>query len=195
MKKHPASSTFFRRAALGAAASLALAVVVQAQDTYPSTPSNTPVAPKANEGSYSSLTRADTRFVVKAGKTNSEELAIARVAVTRATSPDVRAFATEVVAAHDAIANGIARLAAAKTISLDPVAADQVSRQWNDKKAADFDRDFLKETTTAHKGALDLYEEAARDGRDSDIATFAREQVTGLKDRLNKAEQLRKIFD
>lgn len=195
MKKQPASPTFFRRAALAAATSLLLAAVVQAEDTYPSTPSNTPVAPTASASGPSTLTRADNRFVVKAGKTNSEEQAIARVAATRATSPEVRAFAGEVAAAHDAIANGIARLAAAKTISLDPVAADQVSRQWNDKKTADFDRDFLKETVRAHKDALDLYEEAARDGRDTDIATFAREQVTGLKDRLNKAEQLRKSVE
>lgn len=181
------------RAALGLLL-VAGATLVQAQITYPGTPSNSPAAAKPDNG-YSSLTKAESRFVVRAERANTEQLAIARVAVTRATSPEVRAFAQEIVSSHESIGNDLVRLATSKTVSLEPLAADEVTRKWNDKKVANFDQDFVGTMISAHRNTVEIYEEAQRDSKDGDITNFAREQITGLKDHLYKAEQLKKAVD
>lgn len=192
--KHLHSLTlFFRRVAFGVFV-LAGASLVEAQATYPATPSNSPAAAKPDNG-YSSLTRAESRFIVRAERANTEELAIARVAVTRATAPAVRAFAQEIVNSHESIGNDLSRLATSKTVSLEPLAADEITRQWNDKKVADFDQDFVRAMISAHRSTVEIYEEAQRDSQDSDITSFAREQITDLKDHLYKAEQFKKAVD
>lgn len=192
--KHLHSPTlFFRRIALGGFL-VASAALVQAQITYPGTPSNSPAAAKPDNG-YSSLTRAESRFIVRAERANTEELAIARVAVTRASSADVRAFAQEIVSSHESIGNDLTRLATSKTVSLEPLAADEVTRRWNDKKVADFDQDFVRTMISAHRNTVEIYEEAQRDSKDGDITNFTREQISGLKDHLYKAEQLKKAVN
>lgn len=161
--------------------------------------SNTPASAMPDNRSgvladSSVLNRSDRNFVMKAAKSNAHEVAISRVAAERATRPDVRAFAQEVIAAHQTMDTGLSRLAASKSVTLDPVDAD-ITRKWSDKKAEDFDEDYVKEMVKAHKDSVDLYEENARDAKDTGVATFAREQIATLNAHLRKAQDLEKALD
>ncbi len=172
---------------------LAATALVQAQGNSPATPSNTPgEEPLANQSSF--LTRSENKFIVKAARANTEELAIARVAATRATIPQVRQLAMEIVDSHDSINNELTRLATAKTVILEPLAATPIMQKWNDTKAGSFDQDFVRVSTHALRTMVSLYEEAMRDSKDTDVTGFVREQISSLKDHLYKAEQLQKTL-
>lgn len=153
-----------------------------------------PMASGVNVNANASLNRGDRNFVTEAAKANAHEIAISRVAAERATRPEVRAFAQEILAAHQTADTGLSRLASNKAVTLDPVDAD-ITKKWSDKKGDDLDEDYVKEMVSAHKKAVDRYEEAARDAKDTEIATFAREQIATLNAHLRKAQDLEKIVD
>lgn len=144
------------------------------------------------DNSYSNLAKLDSNFIVKAARITGEQVALARIAATRTSTPDVRALAEDLVTAHDAIVTSLARLAAAKTVTLDAPTADAVTRKWTDKKAADFEKDYVNEVAAVHERAVSLYQEVIRDGKDSDVTTLAREQLTALTDHLNRAQELQR---
>jgi len=155
---------------------------------------STPPSAANPDNSYSKLARADSGFLVKAARINAEQAIVARLATTRSTTPEVRAFAEDLVVAYDAMASNLSRLAAAKTVTLGSSASESLNQKWSEKKAADFERDYVNETATVLAQAASLYQEVIRDGKDPDVATLAREQLSALTDNLHRAEDLQKLL-
>lgn len=147
------------------------------------------------DNSYSTLSKAESGFLVKSARANTEQLAIARVAISRITDEKVRAFAQEMVAAYQVIDSAVTRLATAKTVNLAVVDQEAVSTAWAGKRnGAEFDRDYVKMVIDTQQQVVVFAEAAARDAKDLEVAEFARTQVSGAKDRLQKAEELLKTL-
>ncbi len=198
--KTNAVSSFAPRALIVTGALFATAILASAQTPHLPLPNpNKPEAanPKpdtAADDVNAMLNRGDRSFVQKAAKANTEEVAISRIATERAVRSEVRSLAQELLTLHQALDTSLARLATSKGVALEP-ATEDAAKKWSDKRPSDFDEDYVKEMVSAHRRAVSLFEDAARDAKDPEVAAFAREQLATLNEHLRKAEQIKKVVD
>lgn len=63
-------------------------------------------------------------------------------------------------------------------------------RQLSDKNGQDFDQEFLKQMVQDHQKAVDLYQDASSNARDSDVKSFAARNLPALRNHLERAQSL-----
>lgn len=139
------------------------------------------------------LSAQDREFVTRAAQSGLAEVESSRIAVTQATSEEVRAYAQRMVRDHSATNEELMRLARGKGIEVSPM-LDAEHRAQVDalqaKSGADFDRAYLQDMgVRAHQDAVSLFERQARDGSDPDLRAFAARTLVGLREHLAMAEQ------
>lgn len=143
------------------------------------------------------LKRGDVRFLKKVAHLGEMEVRLSRVAAERAVSPDVKAFAQEMVRAHSAANQEIHDLAARKGVDLNEERAKMQDdllkdeRKWAEKKADDFDEDYMERMVEDHDDSVDLLTRAAASD-DADVAAFSRKLLPDIKAHAMKAEDLEK---
>lgn len=94
------------------------ATVAAAAPTYDATVAPTPAAVNAAAAASSApLKYSDKRFVKKVAEDGQLEIALAELAVQRASDSGVRAFAQDIVSDHTAMSSQLAQLATAKSVS------------------------------------------------------------------------------
>ena len=144
------------------------------------------------------LPRADQRFFKKAAHLGETEVTLSRVAAERANNPQVRTFASEMVSAHTSANSELASLGRQKGAVVDDTnhATEQreLSKKWNDKKADDFDEDYLDAMIAAHKDTIDVLEKGAK-SKDMDIAAYSQKMLPTVKAHLAHAKQLEDLVD
>lgn len=136
------------------------------------------------------LSRGDRRSVEKLAKLGMEEVALSKLASERATNPQVRSFAQELVAAHEKVNNELSRLATTKNVVL-PTDERPNLDKWSRKDADDFDEDYLEKMIDAHEDSVDLLESKLQKADDTEIASFARTNLPAMQDHLRKAKSLK----
>lgn len=151
-------------------------------------------------GPESTLPRGDQRFFEKITRLNEQEVALSRHAAERASSPQVRSFANEMVREHTQASQELGNLATRKGARLatmatrDMRAADKTEKDWADKKGRDYDEAYLEKMIDAHEDTIDVLENGA-DSKDPDIAAAARKMLPKVKAHLEHAKQLHKALD
>jgi putative membrane protein len=144
------------------------------------------------------VSRADHRFFKKAAYLGEKEVALSRIAADRATNPEVRAFASEMVRAHTAANTELAALMKRRGVVLDD--RDQanerreLAKAWNEKKAGDFDEAYLEKIIECHQDAIDVLENGV-ESKDTDIAAYAAQLLPSVKAHLAQAEKLEELVD
>ncbi len=188
--RNPYPSIPLRPLVFAAAVICATVVCAQTRDAVPPASGSAPVVDNSN----SMLNTSDRNFLSKAARLNVEELGVSRFATERAVRPELRAFAAEFLAAHGSIEAEISRLASAKNTKLGDVIFTD-AKKWAEKKPTAFDKEYIRLIVANQKKAVGLYEDAARDAKDLDVAAFARNQLATLNGHLRKAEELKKLLD
>jgi putative membrane protein len=98
--------------------------------------------------------RSDDDFVHDIALKNLAEIELSRMAVDRATSPDVKAFAQQMVNDHGAAGDKLKSVVAGHPIEW-PAQLDDKHRETADelakKQGADFDRDYVKAMVEGHQ--------------------------------------------
>lgn len=146
------------------------------------------------------LKRGDQRFFEKITRLNEREVALSRQAVQRATNPQVRSFAEEMVREHTRSGQELGSLANRKGARLATVVAregrksERIEKDWAEKKGADYDKAYVKEMIDAHEDTLDILENGA-DSKDPEIAATAQKMLPKVKAQLEQAESLHKQLD
>jgi len=136
------------------------------------------------------LKHGDKSFVEKAAKMGQEEVAISRVAVERATNPQVREFAQMMVSDHTGANSELTTLATSKNVML-PAKEINVDK-WEKRSAKDFDEEYMEKMVSDHKETLDLFEKEAKKGDDADLMNFAGKTVPTLTSHLSRAQEIKK---
>jgi putative membrane protein len=146
----------------------------------------------------SKVSRADHRFFKKASHLGEKEVALSRIAADRATNPQVRAFASEMVSAHTTANTELSGLMKHRGVVLDDRDQDiehrELAKKWNEKKADDFDEDYLEAMIDAHQDTIDVLENGI-ESKDTDIAAYAAQLLPAVKAHLAKAEKLEELVD
>ena len=139
------------------------------------------------------LKHSDKTFIEKATKSGREEVDISRIALERTSNADVKSFAKMLVAEHGAANETLAVIATNKAVSL-PAKDLESSEKWLKKSGKNFDEDYLEKMISAHKDAVQLFEEQANEGQDTETKAFARATLPKLQHHLQKAMDLKKTL-
>jgi len=141
------------------------------------------------------LSRRDQRFLLQAGQAGLFEIAASKLALDQSGNDDVKNFAQMMIADHTAVARDLQALADSKSAPLptEPSRAQQsVLRQLQNSQRNRFDRAYVeKVAVSAHRDAVKLFTDAAKNARDADIKAFAAKNLPALQAHLDKGRALR----
>ena len=175
----------------GAVSGLAETTVDRPRNDKPYTNHTTPTSRNSD------LKGSDRAFFEKACKLGMTEITLSEVAAERGIHQEVRALAAAMVAAHGPVDADLTALAARKGVDLpkhDETEIRKQKKQWSEKKAKEFDEDYLEEFIDAHKNSVELFEKAVKSD-DADIAAFAGQHLGAFKQHLSEAKALKNKID
>jgi putative membrane protein len=134
-------------------------------------------------------------FVNAAGQANLAEIRTAEMALERASSADVKAYAQSIIDEHKAAGEQLKQAASAAALAPPPETLDDFHmRRINDLNEtdgdADFDADFMALQVDAHNDAIDLFKDYAQDGDIAQLKSFASNTLPKLEEHKTKAETL-----
>ena len=165
------------------------------------TPSEQAATPDANPAAtvptVADETKADV-FAMKAADLNMFEIETAKLAATRSTNAQVKAFASKMATAHGKTSDSLQAAIAVSGAATLPMALskdlqddlDDLSKAGND----DFDKTYADAQVDAHQAMLNLLQRYAQDGDSPAIRAFAAATAPTVQEHLNMAEGLKKGF-
>jgi len=134
-------------------------------------------------------------FVDKAAKSDAFEIASAKLAATKATSADLKSFATMMIADHTASTAKVKEAAAKATPAIKPDAA--LTDDQNEKLAdlgkltgKDFDKKYADQQVDAHQDALSLMSDYADHGDVASLKAVAGEIKPKVAAHLDKIKAI-----
>lgn len=141
------------------------------------------------------LSTQDRKFVETAGEAGAAEVEMAKVAMERADSSDVKSFASRMVSDHQKAGDDLEKIASSKGVNIDDhmSAKDRAELDRLHKlQGASFDREYVKSQLAAHKAAVALFDKQSKSGNDSELKQFAASTLPTLHDHLQLVQQLAK---
>lgn len=131
-------------------------------------------------------------FVDDASAAGVGEIAAGKLAQEKGVAPDVKAFADMMVKDHTEANEKLKTIAQSKKleVSADPTVGDKVKQLILDQRDESFDLAYANNQVEAHKKAVELFEEEAKNGQDPELKAFAAQTLPKLKEHLVKAKEL-----
>jgi putative membrane protein len=147
----------------------------------------------ARQGPYYDFNPADRDFVRTVAEADLAEIEASRLALSRASRPEVKADAQHLLLDHRKIQADLAELAQKKGVTL-PTATDDEHKKTlehlADLSGAEFDRAYAAAMGSDHTQAVSLFEEHPKKGRDGDVRAFAEKTVPTLRMHLKMVRDL-----
>ncbi len=139
------------------------------------------------------LSDLDQKFIMAAASSGMMEVKAGDLAKEHASNDAVKKFAEHMVTDHSKANKQFTDLLSNKGIMVpkemreeDRTAIDNLSKL----KGAGFDREYLKQQLSAHKEAVALFEEEAKNGKDADLRAFAEKTLPKLREHLKEVTSL-----
>ena len=140
------------------------------------------------------LAPSDISFMRDAAQAGTAEIAAGQVAKRRASRPETRAFAEQMLADHASLDEALKQLAASKQLELPHDATALQKAKLTVVEAGDaakFDARYVRAFgIDAHEDAVMLFQQASRNVRDPDVRTFALKNLPTLRHHLEMARRL-----
>lgn len=153
------------------------------------------VAEEQNEENLeNSDIKRDSEFAVDAADGGLYEVQIGTLALTKATSPEVKQFAQMMVDDHTKANNELKDLAGNKGIALPDVISEKCQKKYYDidqkNKGEEFDKAYMEQMVKDHKDDIDKFEKEANNGNDAELKAWASGKVATLRHHLEEAERI-----
>ncbi|TGD78503.1 DUF4142 domain-containing protein [Hymenobacter wooponensis] len=135
----------------------------------------------------------DAEYVVNSANRNLFVRDVSQLAQTKSASPEVKALAQNLVAAHAGSQQSLQTLAGQKSIVLPTGLGGDLAKSLGQLAALNgtsFDQKYTDLLIDAHKKAVDETDDMRDDAYDGDIRQYANQQLPVLKQHLEAAEQL-----
>lgn len=178
-------------ATVATAATMALAALAAHGQTAPEG-SATQVLDSTRGG----LSEADREFIENAAQAGLAEVEAGRLALERATTTEVKAFAQRMVDEHTKANTKLRDLVRAKGARLpdEPAIALAAKLQLlRIADGADFDRRYADDFgVEAHRDTIELFDREVAQGKDPQLMAFARDTLPALKQHLEMAQALQR---
>jgi putative membrane protein len=137
----------------------------------------------------------DDNFLIKAATCENAEIEAAKLADKHAASPKVKEFANRMAKDHrqnyDKMGEVLKNRKIGVVAGLEKDVKAELDRLGK-LNGAEFDREFLQCTIKGHKHAIAMFENQAKNGKNEEIRTFAKNSLSTLRDHLKHAEELAK---
>ncbi|MFD2521713.1 DUF4142 domain-containing protein [Emticicia soli] len=142
--------------------------------------------------------KEDAESVVELAGGGMMEVELAKVALTKATSPKVKQFAQMMIDDHTKANEELKSLASSKNIVLPTTLPEDHQKTINDvseESGKKFDRKYMDVMLEDHKKDVDKFQKLADNGNDEDIKAFAAKILPTLIHHKEEAEKLEKLTD
>lgn len=137
---------------------------------------------------------ADASFVLNAADHDARRVEAARVAATRASDAQVKAFAERMVRDHNRASTELMTLARARSIPVksDPAVATLAANTFAGLSGARFDMAYIGQAVKDHEATVALFEDESRSGKDAELKAWAARTLPMLREHLRVARDLAK---
>jgi putative membrane protein len=140
------------------------------------------------------LSSNDKDFITKAAQAGHAEVDAGTLAASRSSNDAIKKFGQRMFEDHTAAMEELKQIAHLKGASV-PDDADAAHKKLAQKlegaQGIEFDQIYVSEAGMKdHTAALTLFDEEARNGKDSDLRAFAQKALPMIKDHLEMAQQL-----
>ena len=132
-------------------------------------------------------------FAVKAANAGMTEIKMGEYEVKHASDKSVKDYASMLVKDHTKAGDELKSIAKSKNITLPAMPGSDNMDMMTDlmkKTGKDFDKAYMNQMVKDHKDAVDLFQKAADNSKDSDMKTFAANTLPVLQKHLNDAEAI-----
>jgi putative membrane protein len=145
-------------------------------------------------------TLSDANIMALLDEANKADSAAGAAAAKKATSPDVKTFAKEMMIDHHKLREAGAKLAKKLNITpeppandpLAPAAQDESSTLQSTPKGAEFDRVYIEKEVSVHQAVKDLLDQAHRATQNKDIQQLIETATPIIGQHLDHAQRLQK---
>ncbi|MDO8540320.1 MAG: DUF4142 domain-containing protein [Opitutaceae bacterium] len=146
------------------------------------------------------LRPVERTFLEQAAELSRQQIRFARLAVSQASSSDVRSFAQQLAGDHRQISDSIEGLRRKKGSMLEekeksPDAVPEGFQELAQKTGADFDREFVRLTAQMQARELTLFEEAMSDAKDNEVRDLVGTYLPMIREHQNRGTELKKTFE
>jgi len=146
---------------------------------------------EAPTGTVEKLT--DAKFVEKASQCDANEIALGKVAVAMASSPQVKQFAQKMIDDHTKCCKMLMEAASPKGFTcvteMDAKHKD-LRVKLESMKGADFDREYMKHVVMGHEMAVKMFQQQAQNGQDANLKAFAAKTLPALQQHQTMAQEI-----
>ena len=136
---------------------------------------------------------ADAMFMHQAAMSSMAEVAHGKQAQANGSHAEVTKYAQRMIADHTKANEELKGLASKKGVTL-PAELDQKHQAMQQKlekmKGADFDRAYMQHMVQAHKEAVTLFQNEAKNGKDADARAWAEKTLPILQEHLKMATEI-----
>jgi putative membrane protein len=143
---------------------------------------------------------SDANILALLDEANKADSAAGAAALQKATSPEVKSFAKEMMIDHHKLRESGAKLAKRMNITPEPPASDPLAPAAQDEsnalqstpKGPDFDRVYIEKEVSAHQAVKDLLDQAHRSTQNKDIQKLIETATPIVEQHLDHAQRLQK---
>lgn len=132
-------------------------------------------------------------FVEKASAGNAAEVALGKMALSKASNPEVKAFAQHIVDDHRKAQGELKQVAQTKGMDTPEklgIKDKATQEKLRHMQGASFDKAYMDTMVKDHKNDVEEFEKQARSSDDPEIKSWAAQTVPTLQQHLQMAESL-----
>lgn len=141
------------------------------------------------------MSPGDQQFAEDAAMGSAAEIELANLAAQKATSPEVKKFAQMMVSDHTKASQMLDQVAQKKGMSVPkevPEHAQKFRDRLNSMSGKDFDMAYMQHMFVDHAKDSSKFQLYTQTGKDSDLKSFAQQQVPTLKQHFNESGRILK---
>ncbi|MFD0998585.1 DUF4142 domain-containing protein [Ohtaekwangia kribbensis] len=136
--------------------------------------------------------KADWEFAVKAAAGGLMEVELGKLAQSKATDPQVKAFGESMVTDHGKANEELKSLAQQKNISIPDSLSEEHKKKFDDlaaKSGKDFDEAYIKHMVDDHEKDISEFKDESENGKDPELKSWAAAKLPILTHHLEMAKQ------
>ena len=158
-----------------------------------SPPDSKDVAEAQNKAKFDTTSvEDDVQFAIAAADGGLLEIQLGNLALTNASSAEVKKFGQSMIDDHSGANKELATLASQKNITLPQTLSEKNQKYYEDlqqKKGKEFDEAYTDFMVKDHKEDIDEFKKEAKKGNDKDLQSWAQGKVPVLEHHLMMAQQ------
>ncbi len=154
-----------------------------------------PASAAKGAASSSALNSSDRKFLGEAAGGGLAEVELGRLAVEKASDPDVKAFGQHMVDDHSKVNEELKKLADSKGVTVPsklPAKEAQLQKKLSALSGRAFDRAYVDAMVKDHEHDVAAFQKQSTAAHDPDVAAFATKTLPTLREHLTRVQGISK---